>query len=156
MLKNKKHKSGVHRPEGRSVPRREDASPAAGFFAALRASFFGTLAACLIFVTLILLGTAVAYAQDDPDRWTAPIGYAAAAVTALASGAVASHRNGRAVLLCGLLAASFLLLIFSVLSLFSVFSDLGNNSVGLSLGLHASLILFAVGGAYIGRRRGRR
>ena len=146
MSKKKKHRSLQSR----------DTSATPGFSAALRNAACGVLIACAVGALLLLVVTAAAYAQDDPDSLTMPLGYAVAAVVALTAGAITARRNGRAVLLCGLLSAAILLLVFTVLSLFPHAQAREPMSVGVSLALHAALLPLSCLGAYLGRRRGRR
>ncbi len=115
----------------------------------------GTLIAVLVGVLLLLLATAVAYAQDDPDRLTAPIGYAVTVIVALLAGFLASRRSRRAVLLCGLFSAACLLALFALLALIPVGIPSQATPL-LSLALHAALIPLSALGAYLGRRRTRR
>ena len=115
----------------------------------------GTLVACMAGAVLLLIAAAIAYAQDDPDRLTAPLGYTAAAITALLAGFLASRWNRRAVLLCGLFSAACLLLIFFVLSLIPL-QGTTSASPALSLALHAAMLPLTSAGAYLGRRRARR
>lgn len=152
MPKKTKHKSAPRRPQ----PRRENEPGQSGIAGALICAGRAALIACAVGAVLLFVLTAVAYAQDDPDAMVRPLGYAIAAIVALTAGAVTSHQNGRQVLLCGLLAAAALLLIFAALSFLPMFADREPMATGLSLGLHAALLPLSIAGAYLGRRRGRR
>lgn len=152
MSKTKKHKSASRRPQNR----RENEPDRSGIAGALICAGRASLIACAVGAALLFALTAVAYAQDDPDTLVRPLGYAIAAVIALIAGAITSHQNGRQVLLCGLLAAAALLIIFAALSFLPLFSGREPVTAGVSLALHAALLPLSLVGAYLGRRRGRK
>lgn len=139
-----------HKPR----PARENPT-AGGILPILIAAARGTLIACLVGALLLLAVTAVAYAQDDPDKLTAPFGYAAAALIALLAGLLTSRKCGRAVLLCGIFSTVCLLLVFAVLGMIPV-HDPSPATPTVSLALHAALLPMSVAGAYLGRRKHRR
>lgn len=140
-----------HKPH----PTRTEQSAPGGIVPLMLNAVRGTLIACLAGALLLLAVTGLAYAQDDPDKLTAPLGYAVSAVIALLAGFLASRRSRRAVLLCGLFSAACLLLIFTALTLIPV-HDPSPVTPTVSLALHAALLPLAVAGAYLGRRRQRR
>ncbi|MBQ8397637.1 MAG: TIGR04086 family membrane protein [Clostridia bacterium] len=140
-----------HKPH----PARTEQTAPGGIVPLMLGAVRGTLIACLVGALLLLAVTAIAYAQDDPDQLTATFGYAVAALVALTAGFLASRRNRRAVLLCGLFSAACLLLIFAALTLIPV-HDPSPATPAVSLALHAALLPLAVAGAYLGRRRQRR
>lgn len=142
-------------PKQRSAHRvRSNPSAPAGIVPLIVNAARGTLIAILVGALLLFAMTAAAYAQNDPDRLTAPIGYAVTSIVALLSGFLASHRSRRAVLLCGLLSAACLLAVFALLSLVPAGTP-SQVAPLLSLALHGALIPLTTFGAYLGRRRGR-
>ncbi|MBQ3125996.1 MAG: TIGR04086 family membrane protein [Clostridia bacterium] len=134
---------------------RSDPAAPAGLLPLVCNALRGTLIALPIGLLLLFAAAAIALGQDDPGRLVLPLGYAVSALTALIAGFLTSRRCRRAVLLCGIFSAACLVLFMVVLSLFPV-SDPSPSSPMLSLSLRAALILPALAGAYLGRRRSRR
>ena len=136
---------------------KEDASVEAGFARVLSSALFALPVTAVVGLILLLIVTAVAYADPDPDRLTAPLSLAALGLTALLGGLVAARRGQGRSLLCGLTLGLLLTLLLLGSSLF--FGEEQRNQ--LTLGFPAPaiwllrggvILLSALGGKLGGRR----
>ena len=130
-----------------------------GIVSALFAALFALPLAVLIGFVLLLIVTAVAYANADPDALTTPLSLAALGLTALMGGMVSGVRGYRHPLLSALLLGLLLLLLQLGGSLF--FSDalreqltLGGSAL-LRWGLRIAVLPLSLLGGRIGKARHR-
>lgn len=132
-------------------------SAEAGLLRVLSAALFALPVTALVGAVLLLIVTAVAYANPDPDSLTTPLSLAALGLTSVLGGLVAARRGRGKCLLCGLtlgLLWTLLLVGFSLL-----FGDEARRQLTLGLSsllswlVHGGVIfLSALGGKMGGRR----
>ena len=115
---------------------------------ALRA-FLWTLA---VGAGTVLVGALIAAFLPDPDPATAPLGLAAALLTALTGGIIAGRIHRAAPALCGLTNGALLLAVMLLCSLFFQGHAAG-YSTGVALLIHALIPLLSVAGALVGIRK---
>lgn len=136
---------------------RESAEETGRFATALRASLFALPVTAVLGLIFLLVAAGVAYANPDPDRLITPLGLCALALTALCGGFVSARRGRVAPALCGLLLGILLTLLLFGVSLLLRDSTRSALTLGLSgpasFGLHAGVVVLALLGAIIGRRR---
>lgn len=100
----------------------------------------------------VLVGALIAAFLPDPDPATAPLGLAAALMTALTGGILAGRIHRSAPAVCGLTNGALLLAVMLLSSLFFRENAAG-YSTGIALLIHALIPLFSVAGALIGVRK---
>ncbi len=155
-----RHSRSEHRqaPAASYTSTKEEASAEAGLIRVLSAALFALPVTAAVGLILLLIVTAVAYANPDPDSLTTPLSLAALALTALLGGVVAARRGQGRTLLCGLMLGLLLTLLLLLLSL--LFGDEARKQLTLGLTspvlwlLHGGVVfLSALGGKLGGRRR---
>lgn len=112
-------------------------------------SFGMTLGVGLV---LIVSASLIAYFMPDPNALIAPLGLAAAGLTAFLGGVIAVRIHGGGALLSGLFNGVLLMAVMMLLSLCFVRNSSG-YSAGVSCLLHAGFLMLSVAGAYLGNRR---
>ncbi len=130
-----------------------------GFVSALFAALFALPVTVVIGCVLLLIVTAVAYANADPDAMTTPLSLAALGLTALMGGMVSGIRGYRQPLLSALLLGCLLILLQLGGSLF--FEDTlreqlsMGGSVPLRWGLRLAVLPLSLLGGRIGKPKHR-
>ncbi len=154
----------VHRPSGRASDARTyadeaDVSSEGGFASALFAALFALPVTAVIGFVLLLIATAVAYANADPDAMTMPCSLVALGLTALMGGMVAAMRGYRQPLLSALLLGFLLIVLQLGGTLFygdGMRAELSmGGSVFLRWGLRFALMPLALLGGRLGKRKHR-
>lgn len=129
----------------------------AGFSRVFTAALFALPVTAVIGLVLLLIVTAVAYANPDPDRLATPLSLAALGLTSLLGGLVAARRGQQKPLLCGGMLGLLLVLLLLTASLF--FSDETRELLTLGLsapltwGLRGGVVLLSALGGRLGGRR---
>ena len=147
----------IHRPTPTRHPAEGEDLNEVGFGRIFMAALFALPVTAVIGLVLLLIVTAVAYANPDPDSLTTPLSMAVLGLTAMLGGLVAARRGQTASLLCGLLAGLLFTLLLLVLSLF--FSDEARAQLTLGLSspilwvLHGGVVLLSTLGGKLGSRR---
>lgn len=127
------------------------------FASSLMSALFALPVTAIIGMILLLIATAVAYANPDPDLLTAPLGLGALGLTACLGGLVAARREPSRPLLSGLLLGLLLALVLVILAL--LFGDEARAQLTTGFppavlwGLHGAVVLSALLGAKLGSRR---
>ena len=130
-----------------------------GFMSALFAALFALPVTVLIGFALLLIVTAVAYTNADPDALTTPLSLAALGLTALMGGMVSGMRGYRQPLLSALLLGLLLVLLQLGGSLF--FSDALREQLTLGgsalwrWGLRVAVLPLSLLGGCIGKNKHR-
>lgn len=128
-----------------------------GFSRVFTAALFALPVTAVIGLVLLLIVTAVAYANPDPDSLTTPLSMAVLGLSSLLGGLVAARRGQHKPLLCGGMLGLLFVLLLLVGSLF--FSDEARESLTLGLptpllwGLHGGVVLLSALGGKLGSRR---
>ena len=151
------------RSERRQVPAasytstKEDASTEAGLIHVLSAALFALPVTAAVGLVLLLIVTAVACANPDPDSLTTPLSLAALGLTALLGGLVAARRGQSRSLLCGATLGLLLTLLLLGASLFYGEDMRQQLTLGVSSpvswSLHGGVVLLASLGGKLGGRR---
>lgn len=146
-----------HLPSRHALPAEDGQAAEGGFAAAFMAALFALPVAVIIGLVLLLIVTAVAYADPDPDRLTTPLSLGALGLTALLDGLVAARRGRGQPLLGGLLSGLLLALLLLGLSLFFGDEARAQLTLGASAlvrwGLHGGVVALSLLGAKLGSRR---
>lgn len=127
------------------------------FSTSLMAALFALPITVAIGLVLLLIVTAVAYSQPDPDSLSTPLSLGALGLTSLLGGLVAARRGRSRGLFCGFLSGLLFTLLLLGASLF--FGDDTKTqltlgfSAPLTWGLHIVVVLLALLGAKIGSHR---
>ena len=139
-----------------STPRRRTTHAANGesSSAGLLAKHIGKslLITLLAGAVLLVAFSLAAYFYADPGWLIRPLGLCALAVTALIGGIAAIRIHGKAALLCGILNGCALTAIMLLLSL-CFRQHASGYSLGLTLLLHAGVLLLSVAGAFMGLKK---
>lgn len=126
---------------------------------AVMAALFALPFTALVGLILLLIATAVAYANPDPDALTTPLSLGVLGLTSVLGGLISARRGQARPLLCGLFSGLLLTLTLFALSL--CIGGEGNGSMTLNLpplaawGLHAAVVVLEMLGAKLGARRQR-
>ncbi len=146
-----------HLPSRRALPVEDEQASEGGFASAFMAALFALPVAAIIGLVLLLIVTAVAYANPDPDRLTTPLSLCALGLTALLGGLVAARRGRGQPLLGGLLSGLLIALLLLGLSLFFGDEARAQLTLGVSSpirwGLHGGVVALSLLGAKLGSRR---
>ena len=125
-------------------------SPSAGILAKhiVKSLLITLLAGAVLLVTLSL----AAYFYADPGQLIRPLGLCTLALTALIGGIAAIRIHGHSALVCGLLNGCAFTAITLLLSL-CFRQHAASYSLGLTLLLHAGVLLLSVAGAFMGLKK---
>ena len=144
---------------GRHFSDEAEASAEGGWTSSLLAALFALPVAVLIGFLLLLITTAVAYTNADPDALTTPLSLVALGMTALMGGTVAGVRGYRHPLLSACFLGLMLLLLLLGGSLFYSDELRAQLSVGISAlgrwGMRLSVLPLSLLGGRIGKKRDR-
>ena len=102
-------------------------------------------------VLLLLIGTAICYAQPDPAAALKPFALTALYLSAAVCGLSVGRASER-ILIAGAGAGGLYCLLVTALSLIPA-SDAPGYSLGISIAMHIGIIAAALAGAWLGRRR---
>ena len=144
---NKKRYAARH---GQNEGEGEGSAFSAAFFAGL----FALPVSVGIGLVLLLALSLAAYTAKDPDKLTAPLGICALVITSVLCGFISARRGGHAAALCGLVGGALLTLFLLAASL--CFSDSARAAMtlgasgGVSLLLHAGVVILSVAGSMLG------
>ena len=134
----------------------KESSSDGGFASLLMAALFSLPFTVILGLVFLLISTAVAYAQPDPDKFTLPLALGSLSLTALLGGLIAARRRQHHCLICGLLSGLLFTLLLLVLSLFLKNDAQTPINAGLSGALswavHIGVLLLEALGALIGSR----
>ena len=102
-------------------------------------------------LTLLLIGTTIAYFTPNPTNLIPGFGLLASAITAIVCGYSTAKQHQHAALLCGLYAGSLCILTLLLISLFLRSYSTG-YAAWISCLLHVGFVLCSVCGAYLGAK----
>ncbi len=150
---NERKRLASPRPRGSHMGKRAKQSTASG---RVRSIALGVLAGLASAGVLLLLGSAVAYADSDPNRMIAPMAPVLNCLCALVGGLVAARCRRGESFLCGGVCGLILMLTFSALA-FTAPSLHTASGVLLSILLRVLMVGFGIVGGMMGipKSRGR-
>lgn len=152
MSNERKQRGGVPSIKRASVPMaRQNAGEGSSLFALiLKNSIYGLLFMLGSGLILLIICTAIAYTNPNPDATVFPFALLSLLPSMFIGGFVCAKKCGEAPLVCGIVCGGLITLVTILIGLFINSAQKSDYSLGLSLLLHGIAVIFTILGAFAG------
>lgn len=131
-----------------------DASANGGLLNTVRSSLFGVMIGIASAFILMTAGAFICYSTGDPNSFVDAVALVSLYMSSLVCGFASVKKNRSSALLCGTLSGIFMILFFSLCSLFFGSDSEALFKFPISVLLRVAMIAASVLGGYAGLKRG--